>query len=99
MQPLPAIDDVRTQSAAASLGLNVFCALLAASAALQLARLCMYHALQRTALAVVQHRGAGTATRLDQREPARTSAFLRCQTEHGLCLRRRTARPQTEDKA
>ncbi len=55
MQPLPAIDDVRTQSAAASLGLNVFCALLAASAALQLARLCMNHALQRTTLTVVQY--------------------------------------------
>lgn len=99
MQPLPANDDLKTHSAAASVGLNIFCALLSASAALQLTRLCMNHTLQRTALAVVQHRGAGTATRLDQREPARTSAFLRCQTEHGLCLRRRTARPQTEDKA
>ena len=98
MQPLPANDDLKTHSAAASVGLNIFCALLSASAALQLTRLCMNHTLQRTALAVVQHRGAGTATRLDQREPARTSAFLRCQTEHGLCLRRRTARPQTEDK-
>ena len=98
MQPLPANDDLKTHSAAASVGLNIFCALLSASAALQLTRLCMNHTLQRTALAVVQHRGAGTATRLDQREPARTSAFLRCQTEHGLCLRRRTTRPQTEDK-
>ena len=98
MQPLPANDDLKTHSAAASVGLNIFCALLSASAALQLTRLCMNHTLQRTALAVVQHRGAGTASRVDQREPTRTRALLRRQTEHGLCLRRRTARPQTEDK-
>ena len=98
MRPLRTPDQLSTQSGAAPRALAAFHAPLAASATLQLTRLCMNHALQRTTLAVVQHRGTGTATRLDQREPARAGAFLRRQTEHGLCLRRRTARPQTEDK-
>ena len=98
MRPLRTPDQLSTQSGAAPRALAAFHAPLAASATLQLTRLGMYHALQRTALAVVQHRGAGTASRVDQREPTRTRALLRRQTEHGLCLRRRTARPQTEDK-
>ena len=96
MQPLPANDDLKTHSAAASVGLNIFCALLSASAALQLTRLCMNHTLQRTALAVVQHRGAGFGARCGQRESARASAFLRRQTDQGLRHGRGTARPQAE---
>ena len=98
MQPLRTPGKLRMQSGAAARSLDEFRAPLSASAALQLARLCMNHALQRTTLAVVQHRGAGTASRLDQREPTRTRALLRRQTDHGLCLRRRTTRPQAEDK-
>lgn len=98
MRPLRTPDKLSMQSSAAPRGLDAFHAPLSASATLQLARLCVNHALQRTTLAVVQHRGAGTASRVDQREPTRTRALLRRQTEHGLCLRRRTTRPQAEDK-
>jgi len=68
------------------------------SATLQLARLCMNHALQRTTLAIVQHRWRHATRWRDQREAARARTFLRRQIDQGLRHRGRTARPQAEDK-